>query len=60
MCISIGFNKTRRPSRPGEREGHIIETTCVGCDDELFVHIRFVLFVIVEYLFEFPIDVHTT
>ena len=31
----------------------------MGCDDELFVHIRFVLFVIVEYLFEFPIDVLT-
>lgn len=28
MCISIGFNRLCRPSRPGKREGHIIETTC--------------------------------
>ncbi len=28
MCISIGFNRLRRPSRLGERKGHIIETTC--------------------------------
>ncbi len=27
MCISTGFYKSRRPSRPGEREGHIIGTT---------------------------------
>ena len=28
MSISIGFYKTRRPSRLGEREGHIIGKTC--------------------------------
>ena len=51
MCISIGFNKTRRPSRWRAGRTHHRNNVCdmvIG----FLVHIHFILFVIVEYFLE--------